>query len=697
MRGAGSRWWLSAALIAAVVGVFALLGRLVPEPDEEGTRNSTRDVGSGEAGDAGEGAAPVLAGRVTEAAGDDPIADASVVARCGEGDVRAVRQTGTDDRGRFAFPELPEESCAVGARAEGWLAGPPRARDGREVRIDPDEPVTNLRLTLHRAAGVRGRVVDGDGEPLDRADVTVVYDEVLGEAGPFSVTRSPALDARGAFRLDGLMPGRAELMAEHPELGVGTSRALRLDPGEIVRDVTLRLEGGGTIAGRVLDEAGTPVARAEVRLYAAGASEARRTHSDDAGRFAFDEVSGGRAQLAVTAAGYEPARGVSVRVVPGEEARPTVRLDERSGFEGLVRGPRGDPVPRAAVFLQPAGAGEGTKPERVAVTDERGRFHVERREGFPFRLHAVHRRYARSPAVRLDGPDAEPVLRLRAGGQLVGRVVDPDREPVTSYHVRLLRVAGPGPSRRPARRKTSRRVRDERGRFRLEGLAPGRYRARISAPHHPPKVTRGVEVEGGRTTDLGRIVLDAGAAIEGRVVDASDGEGLEAVRVEVSGSRHRPGHSGRITRTSARGRFRLDGVEAKRLSLRLDKEGYRTRMRSGIEPRDGERTDVGRIELTPSRGDDEGFEYGGVGMRVRRTDEGIVVADTFSEAPAARAGLEPGTRIVRIGERSVDELGLRGTVEELRGRRGSRVEVEVRRPGADDTERVVIERRRVAP
>ena len=67
-------------------------------------------------------------------------------------------------------------------------------------------------------------------------------------------------------------------------------------------------------------------------------------------------------------------------------------------------------------------------------------------------------------------------------------------------------------------------------------------------------------------------------------------------------------------------------------------------------------------------------------------DGGLRVVDVPSNGPAAAAGLRVGDKITAIDGKPVRGLSMRSVVEELRGRPGSEVELEIRR----DSEVIVV-------
>jgi carboxypeptidase family protein len=161
----------------------------------------------------------------------------------------------TDDNGRFAFLHLPGDTAyTIAASKIGYLdgglgrdTGP--ADDLRQVRINTDEWVSNLKVTIWKPGSVSGVVRDETGDP-----VVGVYVRVLARvriqgreelaAGPMTVT-----DDRGAYRIAGLGPGKyiVQVPSVHASLPPGASQRFQPtgDPDGVVDvDETSRLVVG---------------------------------------------------------------------------------------------------------------------------------------------------------------------------------------------------------------------------------------------------------------------------------------------------------------------------------------------------------------------------------------------------------------------------------------------------------------------
>lgn len=196
-------------------------------------------------------------------------------------------------------------------------------------------------MARHRLAGqatpasvgsVIGTVRDATGRPI--ADAIVYLTELRREAR----TR-----ADGMFRLEIRAPASYTIGAR--ALGYrGVSQRLRLDTGvtrvafelerlpEFLKSVVTTATRGG-LSGVVLDDAGNPLANADVRALGAGVGG---TRTDSLGEF-FVPVKSGRLLVRVDKPGYR-RHLVSVTVPPGDGRRMTaslsVQVEKPSPMEG---------------------------------------------------------------------------------------------------------------------------------------------------------------------------------------------------------------------------------------------------------------------------------------------------------------------------------------------------------------------------
>jgi carboxyl-terminal processing protease len=85
-------------------------------------------------------------------------------------------------------------------------------------------------------------------------------------------------------------------------------------------------------------------------------------------------------------------------------------------------------------------------------------------------------------------------------------------------------------------------------------------------------------------------------------------------------------------------------------------------------------------------------EFGGIGIEVTVEDGLVKVVAPIDDTPGQRAGLQPGDLITHVDGTSVFGMSLGDAVNLMRGRPGSRVVLDIRRPPAEDTFKVAIVR-----
>lgn len=123
--------------------------------------------------------------------------------------------------------------------------------------------------------------------------------------------------------------------------------------------------------------------------------------------------------------------------------------------------------------------------------------------------------------------------------------------------------------------------------------------------------------------------------------------------------------------------------DAREISPKIVEAGnealYETVFEGMIEPLDGYSRYATPEEARENRANRDGF--GGIGVRIQMIDRGVEVVNVMDGSPAERAGLEDWDVIVGIDGVPATELGQDEVVDRLRGRLGSRVTLDIQRPG----------------
>jgi hypothetical protein len=165
--------------------------------------------------------------------------------------------------------------------------------------------------------------------------------------------------------------------------------------------------------------------------------------------------------------------------VAAQNTTPTPRPEEPTtgSLTGKVISDNGQPLAGVTIYLR---ASSTFSMGRATVTDSEGNFQLNNLDS------ALYQVYANSPAYIFEqrDPDAPPIyyrigdsvrLELTRGGVITGAVTNNLGEPVVSVPVRVHLIRDAKGQRSPIPAFTPERSTDDRGIYRIYGLAPGTY------------------------------------------------------------------------------------------------------------------------------------------------------------------------------------------------------------------------------
>ena len=350
---------------------------------------------------------------------------------------------------------------------------------------------------------LRGRVVAADtGSPIRRASVMLMG----GPAGgpPTTVTtgrggvsnsltfttagppRSVQTDETGSFEFAQLPPGSYRVQAnpgptraEYLSVAYGSrdpmqpGRTVTLGEAQRVEDLEIRLPRAAVITGRVTDDLGDPVSRAQVFVLQARSGQMNRTgpgaQSDDRGEFRIFGLTPGTYVVAADQRSFgppaegetlglitsyspgtaDPAGAMRVRVGPGQEASADIRMIRARLYtiSGTVVNERGEPVTQTGVQVMrndPFGSMMSTG----ASVDNQGRFVARNVAPGDYRL--IVRSQPSGPStpetvrlmatapVRVEAADVDNVLLVLRPGAVVTGTISYDTPPASEVKVRVM-------------------------------------------------------------------------------------------------------------------------------------------------------------------------------------------------------------------------------------------------------------------
>ncbi len=397
---------------------------------------------------------------------EQPVAHAQVGIDC-----NPPRTVESDESGSFVIEHLIARAYTLEASAAKGYAGPVHIRLGAKP-----EPLT---LRLQPGGSVEVTVTDGLA-PIANALVELRS----------TVTFHATTDAKGIAVLAHVGATWAPLVANAP--GFSPAAMMLGTSGDSVAHAALVLHRGVAVSGRVIDEAGKPVAGA--RIVATNASEPfplvdpRRDGIDSKsdGTFELPAISAGTWRFTATHAGSSPSTSAPI-ILDGVHPRANIELVLASGatITGAVVDSTGAPVPGANVRVVVRGH-VFWRAQRQAFTAADGTFAIT---GLPRRAVDIVAEHA-TGASKIAPLDLEAnatqklVITLAITGTIAGTVVDGAGAPIGDAQV----TAEPDPARSPAElmaevvRGPQVAVSDQAGAFTLAGIPDGTYRLRASRP-----------------------------------------------------------------------------------------------------------------------------------------------------------------------------------------------------------------------
>jgi len=552
------------------------------------------------------GAGPVIRGHVVDEAGA-PAASAVVhaVTRGNASDATV------DAVGAFVLDGLlPGEYVLVGG-GEGYLPA------GRAQVAFGDQDVDGIIVTVKRGLTITGHV-----EPRQPCEIQVDTTASAGDLMTISTAASSGAD--GAFAIGPVRDGHARLSARCASGDQGEV-TVQASPG--MPDTILKVAPGASIAGRITDGEGKPVAGTGV----AASEVSNGDHTvitngmitsgvhgltDAAGAYKLEGLAAGSYRVAA----LDRGRPLRLRSRP-----PTVALavnEHRTGVDlvvdrangaitGTVTGPDGRPLADAWVSAQqdmqsllgaqrsdpatagPSGSmtslieardgGQGDAPDSAvppALSDAQGHYELR---GLPHATYIVvaeaQRGQLRARATGIQ-PDATVDLRALGVTSLTGHVTGP-AGPTALFSVDL-----DGPTR------ATRSFTD--GTYSFARVDPGSYTVRVQSRDGNGQATVTVTPDQPATLD---ITLAANAVVIGKVVDATGAPvaGQAIALVPDTGGALTIQLDGPAPTTAADGSFRLEHRAERCAVIVLGPPPPISRRGLVLEP--GKTLDVGTIRV----------------------------------------------------------------------------------------------------
>ncbi|HEX5012297.1 MAG TPA: carboxypeptidase regulatory-like domain-containing protein, partial [Planctomycetota bacterium] len=332
----------------------------------------------------------------------------------------------TDGEGRFVLGGLAGSSVSLGAVAEGFE--PTVAHDvapgRRDVVLALREPAELYVSVRDRATGaalaatLEAAPASGPQQPADSWREALPVSAVPGRMGEYLVRGAGSQ----ATRVEAIAPDHARAVAWAEGQAPGTRGELTID-----------MEPGHALAGRVIDESGAPVADAGLTLERSAERGPRRdpqcTRSGADGGFRFADLPANTYDLTVQADGFALATLPALQLGDADPAPMEVRLQHAGDIEGMLLDAAGQPARGFQVEADFPGLSS-----LYSHADTSGRFAL--RDLLPGTWKLSSFSTGEVPVQVRAGETAQVELRLAPPSYILGRVTC-GGQPVEGAHLRL--------------------------------------------------------------------------------------------------------------------------------------------------------------------------------------------------------------------------------------------------------------------
>ena len=438
-------------------------------------------------------------------------------------------------------------------------------------------------------------------------------------------------------------------------------------------ELSVLLKPVDNIRGYVVRLNGAPASWSAVELRSSDI-ETQILQTDENGAFRVSVVEGMIVEASHPT--YGRARGIVDASVLGRRVL-LLRLapDEPQGaHQGVIRG-----VVEGAYEPVRVTAVRGHGVPYATLTEASGEFRVVVPTGeYALEAHAQDGRKARLEKV--SSGEEGLVLTLKEGSELEGRVQRADGQAAQTYVLSWFK---------PSSQRSKRTIIDSEGFFSISNVEAGTYVVEAEAGPNGYAWAPSVNVpnEGRGYVELR---LEAPGSISGRIIDADELTPIKGASIRLE---RLPG-GGRVSGpvlSDSQGMFELGGIPPGRRSIVVSASRYQTRIISALEIYGSLENGPYEWSLRQAQEGDSSLEFVGIGARLSRNSKGLVLGQLTAGGGAAEAGLRPGMLIVAVNGQEVEQLGLDGAIQAIRGEEGTTVQLTV---ASDEGTRVVTVLRR---
>ena len=421
---------------------------------------------------------------------------------------------------------------------------PLREPQNRRRTRQPTAPTTTAKEK--KSPTLAGRIIGPDDIPVSGALLTlsVEYSTVGLWSQEDEANQTITSDESGLFSIAPLKASeRYSLRVDHSGFASQLLSGIEVSE-DVTTDIEVRLEEGGSLFGRVIDEQGQPLDDVDIVVYELAPhnksperDSGNVTRSSTDGEYHFDHLYPGPARVVASKIGYATETQDMVPVATGSETElADFVLGKGAHIVGrTINAVDESPLGEVLVTARPVGGDNRTMVidnYPPIESDSGGHFSYEGLAPGAYRLSFYLRGYAKAEIVHTANADAEEVIaKLEQLPSVHGSVVDGTTgKPVEVFTLTLSTnehlALGPD--------DIGQTFSDEQGEFEyVDSYLPDSFYLFAQADGYPPSRSDLIHLEDGNGFVDVVIEMQPGTRIRGRVSD-SIGNSIVNARVQLS-------------------------------------------------------------------------------------------------------------------------------------------------------------------
>ncbi len=403
-----------------------------------------------------------------------------------------------------------------------------------EIETEVNEDFNYLDIVLKGGSKISGKIMDEKGKPLQGAKINTDKKQL-----------SAVSDSEGNFSIGGIKSGDCSLKVTAKGYAIPGYVSVKVDCREAKayrKDIVLAKTGSLLVLMEPQEKGITIPSKISValNLYSENHTEwgFADLHADvKDGKALFEEVAPGKYSVKFSSEDAAQLQA-EVTIESGKESTLKFILPRTYVLSGKVLDESGKPVKDVNLNLEfteekPAAPGRLTYSPGYAQTQADGSFSVKRLKVGKYKVRAEKEDFAKSAQVVNVGPELkEPLaITLKKGLSLGVAILEADGKPAGNVDLTLT-------SDYDSRKGndftdyTSKKLKlSEDGKFKAEGLNPGKYNISVRDAKLNYEITSVFKVEAGSEDTI--ITLGKTRPVSGKVVDAS-GSPVSDAEITVS-------------------------------------------------------------------------------------------------------------------------------------------------------------------